>query len=178
MTTAELLVLLAGRMRATWLRVRWARLGSATRVGPRTKVLGASRFTAGTRCEIEQDVFLKLVTAQATVELGDFVFLGRGCEIDAALSVTIGAHTLLAPYVFITDHTHNIDRSQRIASQGVTSAAVVIGSDVWIGTASVVLSGVTIGDGAVIGANSVVTADVPAYAIVAGAPARFLRERS
>jgi acetyltransferase-like isoleucine patch superfamily enzyme len=53
----------------------------------------------------------------------------------------------------------------------------VIGNDVWIGAGAVVLRGVHIGDGAVIGANSVVTKDVPAYTIVAGTPAQFVRER-
>lgn len=178
MTAVELFALLAGRIRAALLRLRGARIGQATRIGTRTVVRGASRLTTGSRCEIEHDVFLKLVTREARIELGNFVFLGRGCEIDAALSVTIGAHSLLAPNVFVTDHSHNIGRTQRIAAQGVSTAAVVIGSDVWIGAGSVVLAGVTIGDGAVIGANSVVTADVPPYTIVAGAPARVIRERT
>lgn len=54
---------------------------------------------------------------------------------------------------------------------------VSIGNDVWIGRGAVVLSGVTIGNGAVVGANSVVTSDVPDYAIVAGAPAKLIRYR-
>lgn len=52
-----------------------------------------------------------------------------------------------------------------------------IGNDVWIGAGANILRGVTIGDGAVIGANSVITKDVPAYAIVAGNPAHILRMR-
>lgn len=52
-----------------------------------------------------------------------------------------------------------------------------VGSDVWIGYGALVLSGVTIGDGAMVAARSVVSADVPPFAIVAGAPARVLRYR-
>lgn len=59
------------------------------------------------------------------------------------------------------------------ASKGDT----VIGNDVWIGFRSMILSGVTVGDGAIIGAGSVVSSNVPAYAIVAGNPARIIRYR-
>jgi virginiamycin A acetyltransferase len=52
-----------------------------------------------------------------------------------------------------------------------------VGNDVWLGTGAVVLPGVRIGDGAIVGAMSVVTADVPAYAVVAGNPARIVRRR-
>lgn len=52
-----------------------------------------------------------------------------------------------------------------------------IGNDVWIGSESIILGGITIGDGAVIAAGSVVTKDIPAYAIVGGAPARIIRYR-
>jgi len=53
----------------------------------------------------------------------------------------------------------------------------VIGNDVWVGAAALVLKGVTVGDGAVIGAGSVVTKDVPPYAIVTGNPAQIIRYR-
>ena len=53
----------------------------------------------------------------------------------------------------------------------------VIGNDVWIGRRSIILSGITIGDGAVIAAGSVVTKDVPAYAVVGGNPARIIKNR-
>lgn len=58
-------------------------------------------------------------------------------------------------------------------SKGITR----IGNDVWIGFRSIVLSGVTIGDGAVLGAGTVVTSDVPPYAVVAGNPAKIIRYR-
>lgn len=61
--------------------------------------------------------------------------------------------------------------------QSSTKGDVVIGNDVWIGVNSVILSGVTIGDGAIIGAASLVTRDIPPYAIAAGHPAKPIRKR-
>lgn len=54
---------------------------------------------------------------------------------------------------------------------------VVIGHDVWLGSGCMILSGVTVGHGAVVAARAVVTRDVPAYAVVAGNPARVVRRR-
>jgi len=168
--------LLLGRLRATILRLRGARIGAKTSIGARLVVRNARVITLGARVEIEHDVFLKTIGGSLTV--GDFAFIGRGCEIDVAQSVTIGAHTLLAPNVFITDHTHNHVRAQRLDEQGNRIAPVVIGSDAWIGAHAVVLAGVTIGDGAIVGAGAVVTKDVAPYAIVAGVPARVIGSRS
>lgn len=64
-----------------------------------------------------------------------------------------------------------------IAGQSRTRGDVHIGNDVWIGAEAMILSGVTIGDGAIIAARAVVTRDVPAYAIVAGVPARKVGQR-
>ena len=56
-------------------------------------------------------------------------------------------------------------------------APPVIGNDVWIGMNAVIMRGVTVGDGAIVAANSVVTRDVPAFAVVGGVPAKVLRYR-
>jgi acetyltransferase-like isoleucine patch superfamily enzyme len=132
----------------------------------------------GTRAQLEQHVYLKVVSDDARVDIGDFVFIGAGSELDAADSIAIGAHTLLAPGVFITDHTHNAARGLRLDEQGNRNGKVTIGADVWLGARCVVLHGVTIGDGAIVGAGAVVTKDVAPYAIVAGVPARAIGERT
>ena len=169
--------LMARRARAWQLRLRGATLGPKCSVGARLEVLNSRAIAAGTRVEIEHDVYLKVVAPAALLRIGSFTFIGRGCEIDVALSVTIGDHTLLAPGVFITDHHHQHRRASRMDEQGIESRPVIIGNDVWLGTGCTILPGVTIGDGAVVGAGAVVTADIAAYTIVAGIPARFLRMR-
>lgn len=169
--------LMLGRLRAMWLRMRGARVGAKTSAGARLEVRNARGIALGSRVEIEHDVYLKLVAAEATLEVGDYAFIGRGCEIDVAERVTIGAHALLAPGVFVVDHTHRHARGLRLDEQGIESRAVTIGRDAWIGAHAVILHGVTVGEGAIVGAGAVVTKDIAANAIVAGVPARVIGER-
>jgi acetyltransferase-like isoleucine patch superfamily enzyme len=169
--------LLFGRLRAMLLRLRGARVGAKCAIGARLHARNARGITLGARVEIEHDVYLKLVAPRARLTVGDFTFIGRGCELDVAESVTIGEHALLAPGVFLVDHTHNHARGLRLDEQGIASAAVTIGRDAWIGAHAVILHGVTIGDGAIVGAGAVVTKDVAPHAIVAGVPARAVGER-
>jgi acetyltransferase-like isoleucine patch superfamily enzyme len=154
------------------------RVGAKSRVGAGVHVVGATGVSLGSRVEIEHGAYLKVVRSEARLDIGDYVFIGAGVEIDVADDVRVGAHSLLAPGVFITDHTHNSARGRLIDQQGLSSAPVVIGSDVWLGARSIVLPGVSIGDGAVVGAGAVVTKDVEPYAIVAGGPARVIGQRT
>jgi len=172
-----ILRVLACRLRAQFLRFRGARVGSKTSVGARLVTRNPAGITIGMRVEIEHDVYLKLVTTAARVTIGEYAFLGRGCEVDASLAVSIGARTLIAPNVFISDHAHARSADDRGLQQGDVAAPVVIGEDVWIGTGAVVLHGVTIGDGAVVGAGAVVTRDVAPRTVVGGVPARVISER-
>lgn len=153
----------------------WALRGA--RVGPRVMVHRGCRLdrpwgvTLGKRVALEPEVWLKLVDDSARLEIAEFVFLGRGVELDVKGEITIGAHTLLAPGCFVTDHSHGIAAGSRIDQQPGQVRPVVIGRDAWLGAGAVVLPGVRIGDGAVVGAGAVVTRDVTAGAIVAGVPA-------
>lgn len=126
------------------------------------------------------------------VTLGEFSYFERHAE---AIYTTIGKFCSIAANSRINALEHPIERltthkvsyrpNEYFRYQGVDSGfrerrqskRVTIGHDVWIGHGAVVMPGVAIGNGAVIGANAVVTRDVPAYAIVAGVPARVLRPR-
>jgi acetyltransferase-like isoleucine patch superfamily enzyme len=118
-----------------------------------------------------------VVTEEGRVSLGEYSFLGRGTELDCAESIVVGRHVLVAPGVFITDHSHGMAPGSLMATQPCPAKAVVIEDDVWLGAHSVVLPGVTIGSGAVVAAGAVVTRDVAPRAVVAGVPARLLRYR-
>ena len=85
---------------------------------------------------------------------------------------------MLGPNVVINDSNHVfIDRDTPITRQGHTAEPIVIEDDVWIASNSVILKGVHIGKGAVVAAGSIVTKDVPPYAVVAGVPARQIKNR-
>ncbi|MBF8184597.1 acyltransferase [Nonomuraea sp. K274] len=86
-------------------------------------------------------------------------------------AVRVGAHTSLLGF------NHGSAPDRPVFRQPITSKGIRVGDDVWIGSHVVVLDGVTIGDHAIIGAGAVVTKDVPAWAMVAGNPARPIRDR-
>nr|WP_314438948.1 acyltransferase [uncultured Brevundimonas sp.] len=114
----------------------------------------------------------------AELRIGRQTTVNRGVLIVVRQQVTIGNNVLIGEYVSIRDNDHAFaDADALIQTQGFTSAPVVIGDDVWIGRSVVIGKGVTIGNGVVIGANSVVTKNVPAYAVVAGVPARVIKWR-
>lgn len=170
--------ILAGRLRARLIALRGASVGAKVAIGSRCIVDRPWCVELGDRVLIEADVYLKIVADAATLRLGEHTFIGRGVEFDILSSVSVGSHSLVAPRCFITDHVHGIRPDLRIDQQPCEAQPVLIGSDVWLGAGTVVLPGVKIGDGAVVGANSVVTSDVAPYTVVAGAPARFLRNRT
>jgi maltose O-acetyltransferase len=90
-------------------------------------------------------------------------------------NITIGNRVSIAPRVTLVTSSH--PNSSRIRSFApLSEGPIVIEDDAWLGAGCVVLPGVRIGRGAVVGANSVVVQDVPPLHIVAGQPARAVRE--
>ena len=91
--------------------------------------------------------------------------------------VKIGSHVNLAQGITVTALNHNFDDTQkRIDEQGVSTIPVTIEDDVWIGANAVILPGVTIGNHCVVAAGAVVTKDVPPHSLVAGVPAKVIKQ--
>lgn len=103
------------------------------------------------------------------LRIGRNVLIQQCCTFMDRCGITIGDGTFIAPKVNLITINHPVEPSQRDCTYG---APITIGRNVWIGIASTVLPGVTIGDNSIVGANSVVTHDVPPNTIVAGSPAR------
>jgi len=143
------------------------------RVGYALRRVLARRFLAecGAGVQIKAKVYFGRGVG---IRLGDRSRVGKNCVLNPG--VVIGADTLISPEVMIYTLMHRFEsRTVPVRDQGYHELApVVIGSDVWVGSRSLIMPGVTIGDGAIVGAGSVVTRDVEPWAIVAGNPARHI----
>ncbi len=140
-------------------------------------------------CEIDKTARIGTGSNCIAVKVGRYSYMGKNTS---AANARIGAFCSIASYCAIGGGAHPLDMisTSPVFCEGRNvfgrhfgnipveiNKPVVIGNDVWIGEGVFIADGLTIGDGAVIGAHSVVTHDVPTYAVVAGAPARILRFR-
>lgn len=136
-----------------------------------------NRVVVGEQCLISTGVSF-VVTSTGSITLGNRVYLGRNCVLASDTGITIGDNTMVAEFVSIIDADHGIENTGvPIRDQELKPAPVTIGSDVWIGRGCAILKGTSLGDGSVIGANSVVTGDIPPFAVAYGVPARIIRYR-
>jgi acetyltransferase-like isoleucine patch superfamily enzyme len=162
-------------------RARCERVGRNLRVD-----LGAPYVYGDIHIRIGDDCTMNAISSfvatsvgkDAVLEIGDKTYMGHRVSISVGSRVSIGSHVLIADNVFIADNPgHPLDAAKRRV-QGVEPEQirpVTIGDDVWIGHSSKIMPGVTIGECSVVAAGSIVTKDVPAYTLVAGAPARPVR---
>lgn len=109
------------------------------------------------------------------ITVGKNVFINACCHFQDQGGITLGDNCLVGHSVVFATLNHGFAPEER---QSMLPAPIVVGRNVWIGSNSTILQGVTIGDNSIIAAGSVVTKDVPANAIVAGVPARFIRSIS
>lgn len=108
------------------------------------------------------------------IEIGDCVLMSPGSRLSASDEIVIGDGVMLANGAYVTDSDWHMiyDRTNR--DERVTP--VHIGKNVWLGDHATVLKGVTIGENSVVAARAVVTRDVPANVVVAGNPAKVIKE--
>jgi acetyltransferase-like isoleucine patch superfamily enzyme len=128
------------------------------------------QIVLGERIKVGKHVKLYLDSRDARIEIGSYSGINRRTEICSQDSVHIGERCAIGWDVCITDTDyHEFEGTRR-------TEPVHIGDGVWIGSRALILKGVTIGDGAVIGAGTVVSHDVPARGLVAGAHPKLIRE--
>jgi serine acetyltransferase len=115
--------------------------------------------------------------AVPVLRIGDRCVIGRGSHIVAHHSIQIGDDVFTGPYVYVTDQNHGYaDPEIPIGRQLPRNTAVSIGSGTWVGAGAIVLPGACIGRNVVVAAGSVVRGVIPDRCVVAGVPARVVRE--
>lgn len=139
---------------------------------------GSGYVELATRSQVNRDCILELLEGGSII-VGEEVGLQRGCVLCSAVQpIIIRRRAEIAAYCAFFSFDHGVEPDQEIFGQPLTSkGAIIVEEDAWLGVGVKVMSGVTIGRGAVVGAGSVVTRDIPAYAIAAGVPARVIRYR-
>lgn len=141
-------------------------------LGEKTSIAVGNNAGASIRnCEINNDSKINVYSGFLKME---DVYIGERCVIHAYKNINIGSGTIISWNVSIMDGDgHSITHNKKInRPQDIT-----IKENVWIGNNSIILKGVTVGQGSVVAAGSVVTKDVPPRTIVAGNPARVIKEK-
>ncbi|WP_100331863.1 CatB-related O-acetyltransferase [Bacillus xiapuensis] len=111
-------------------------------------------------------------------EEGDKLIIGKFCAIGSGACFIMSGNKGHRPDWISTYPFYYVEKDWGEAVDGYQAAGdTVVGNDVWIGTEAMIMPGVKIGDGAIVSARSVVTSDVPPYAIVAGNPAKVVKKR-
>jgi len=114
---------------------------------------------------------------KATISIGENTTVGFHTFIYASEKIKIGDNCLIAPFVYIVDSNHSIEKGTLINQQSNITEEVIIGNDVWLGTGAKILKGTVIEDGAVIAAGAIVSGLVKANEIFGGVPAKKIGER-
>ncbi|MGA2013307.1 MAG: acyltransferase [Solirubrobacteraceae bacterium] len=134
--------------------------GDAITIGPRLSVRGRT-----TRAELGTN-------RGGTLTIGREVYINQGASLVASASITIGDRVRIGDHAAI----HDSDYHPVSADSPVRVSPIVVGDDVWIGRGALIMPGVHIGDGSVVAAGAVVTRSVPPRCLVAGVPAKVIRE--
>lgn len=151
---------------------------------PTGSVYGERWIEVGDLCMIGEFVTLCAGMApghdlgpEPVMRLGDRCVIGRGSHLVAHNSIVIEDDVFTGPYVYITDQNHSYaDVEVPVGRQWPVNGNVRIGAGSWLGTGAVVLPGAVIGKNVVVAAGAVVRGQVPDHAVVAGVPARIIRE--
>ena len=147
-------------------------------IGPELISIG-DNFYCGQHARIEALAKLKEEKNSAIINIGDNFSMGDYCHIGCVTKIEIGNGVLVGSKVLITDHNHGSISKEDLTLPPVkrllSSKPVSIGNNVWIGDNVCIMPGVTLGDNVIVGANAVVTHSFQAGSVIAGCPAKLIK---
>ncbi len=166
------------RWRLKWHKRRLAHCGEGVFFDKNIEIL---RFPGNVSIEahvvVKEGARICACNTSAKIGIGANTTVGYHTFMFASNRISIGHDCLIAPFVYIVDSDHSIEKGSYINQQPNQTAPITIGNDVWLGTGAKILKGVTIGNGAVVAAGAIVKDDVAPYSIVGGVPAKKIGER-
>ena len=171
-------------IRSLWLYRFFASCHPTVRFGKIGRFHGLNHIIIGEGTGFGNFVFLttwpEFTQSPPFLKIGRKCSFGDFCHITCTNKMEIGNYCLIGKWVTISDNNHgNTDINSLLIHPLerpiVSKGSVIIEDDVWIGDKATILAGVHIGKGAIIAANTVVTKDVPAWTVVAGNPAKVVK---
>lgn len=151
-------------------RRAFAYVGTGTVIISPMFLMGVDRISLGDDVVIRDGVWLAAEGEGSSVSIGSDTYMGHRCHVHSIDPVSVGRGCVLADNVMVSTADH--DRLDRHRVHG--TGPITVGDCVFLGQNAVVLGGVRIGNGATVAAGAVVTADVPAGAVVGGVPAHLI----
>jgi acetyltransferase-like isoleucine patch superfamily enzyme len=168
---------LDARMRRALWRALSRQFGDGVQIGPGARFLHPETFRIGRGVFVGAQTYIQ-GRLDGTCTIGDQVWIGPGTYLDAR-DLVIGERVGLGPGVRVLGSTHTgVPHNVPIIQTDLEIGPVRIEAWADVGVNAVLLPGLTVGRGSIVGAGAVVTRDVPAFAVVAGVPARLLRWRN
>jgi len=150
-------------------------------VGPQHLIIFGPRINIGSHLHMacDSDRKVRLIcwptSADSNISIGDYCLIAPGVKIQAAQQVHIGDSCMFGADASISDSDwHGV--YNRLRPFGRATQPITIADNVWVGERAIITKGVTIGENSIVGAGAVVTKDVPANTIVAGNPAKIVKE--
>jgi maltose O-acetyltransferase len=163
-------------LNARWA-LRGAEVGDRVRLRGRPAVANRGRMVIGRRVQLVSTIAtLELVADPGgLLEIGEATLVNFGCSLVATELVRIGRDCHIGPYTMMLDNDfHRVEPERRL--ERPPSKPIVIEDNVWIGARCIIMAGVTVGRDSCVGAGSVVTSDVAPRTLVAGVPAKKIRD--
>ncbi len=163
-----------------------AKMEGLPRVCQRTEICGGGLVRFGQHVHVgyrpspgfrTTEAYFEARTPESVIDIGDNCVFNNGAKVISVKRVSIGANSVFGTDFRCYDSDfHGLRIADRNNPTAIRSAPIEIGADCWCGDCVTILKGVVLGRGCVVGAGSVVTRSFPANSLIAGNPARLVRE--